>query len=282
MARTIRIGKGNLSAEINLENSQMFSLIRNGKEVMWNGGGPEGRKAEKGWQNSEYIMFPIIGAATNGKVMIEREQYYMTQHGISRDLPWSSTYSDSNSIIMQQTYEAYRTVKSGKGTVSMYPASFKIIKSYTIQGDTTDRNESMLRFRIYVNAMDDMAYTVGWHPAFRNAEGGTVTVVGTGKDRKRVIDERKVTHAEGSAMLFKDSKAVKFNSGDFTLLVEHNFGCTQLWDRGEGLVAIEPVAAPALKLTPHSDVIELEKIEGYRKLARNTYDHFSATIRIRN
>ena len=67
---TIKMANGGTEIELNLANRQLFSLKRNGVEVMWPGGAPESKRPKTGWPNSEIVMFPIIGAAPDDKIRI--------------------------------------------------------------------------------------------------------------------------------------------------------------------------------------------------------------------
>jgi hypothetical protein len=277
MGSTVIIGKGDISAEINMENSQMFSLSSKGIEVMWNGGAPEARRARNGWQNSEFIMFPIIGAANNNTVLIEGKKFPMGKHGITRDLPWHTIFLTSSSARMTQTYEAGQEVKNSKGFISVFPKSFMLTKTYSIENKKKFDGLQFV-FRLDIEPLSDyLPYAAGWHPGFRNY-GGVIEVVD--KSVETMISEKSVMESEGNAIMLRDSSSVRYRNSKFGLTIRHDFGHTQAWDRGEGLVAIEPVSAEALSHVPDSGSGELGSLRGYRRLARGSSQRFTAEIEI--
>jgi galactose mutarotase-like enzyme len=106
VAESIKLKKSDITAKINPENWQLYSLKRGNKEVMWKGGAPKQEKPDKGWQNSEIIAFPIFGPAVDGVIVYKGKEYPMGQHGLSRRLPWNEVKRTDESIIFTQHYTA--------------------------------------------------------------------------------------------------------------------------------------------------------------------------------
>ena len=109
--RTLLISNGGTYAELNTENGQLFSLMRGRVEVMWPGGAPAERRPAAGWQNSEIVMFPIVGAAPEDRFLVGSLGSFMNQHGLSRYMEWKDISSRSDRIEMKQVYRAGDVVK---------------------------------------------------------------------------------------------------------------------------------------------------------------------------
>jgi len=272
---TIKIGDRKTTAEINLMNSQLFSLKRKDVEVMWGGGAPEGYRPKSGWQNSMIEMFPVIGAPVAGRILIDGNYFPMAQHGIARDLPWEMTRSNSYSATFEQVYEGGQEVPSKKGTISVFPRSYWLTKTYEISQGT-------LVFTLEVQNPSDkmLPYAVGWHPAFRAVEGSILKVL-QGREQKDCIPLHRVREANGNVLEFDNSDAIKYENTEFSLALNHNFGRTQIWDKGEGLVALEPISAFSMSRAPvNTKETELGLQQGYKNLKRGERATFKANINI--
>jgi len=243
---------------------------------MWAGGAPEGRNPEIGWKNSEYLMFPIIGAAHKDTIRLEGEDFPMAQHGLSRDLPWNVVLHDPDKLVMVQSYEAGEEVMNSKGFISVFPESFTITKAYAIEEDAHSGSARFV-LSIDIEAGSDLIYGIGWHPGWRNIDGGIIVLPSTNS----AFAESNVREAEGNAMMLSGVKGVEYKNSEFELEMVHDFGNTLLWDRGEGLVAIEPVSAMAVRRIPGSQGKDLGELEGYTRLVRGEIKTFTAIISIR-
>ena len=280
---TVKISNGATTAEINLANGQLFSLVRDGKELMWRGGAPEPARPKSGWQNSEIIMFPIVGAAAGGRISIDGKPYPMAQHGIARDLSWESTWT-WNRITLVQQYDAGSTVErrdasgknvtdaGGNDVVSSYPRSYILTKSYSIGED------GKLRIRIEIENLSDepMDYAMGWHPAFVAPDAGTIT---PSADGGTTLSLNQVRATNMHVVAADVSDTITYRIAGAVLKLKHNFGRAQFWDEGKGYVALEPITAPSLSRLGDGPEIDLSSV-GYRTLLRGQKETFEAEIEV--
>lgn len=285
--RTAKIRNGGTSAEINLDNGQMFSLAHHDVDVMWNGGAPEGMRCTNGWQNSEIVMFPIVGGALDNQLLVEGKSYPMGKHGLSRDLPWcvSGPYSGSigNSIAFQQSYRAYTEVKNKDGFFSIFPKSFTLTKSYSIDEKGT------LTFKLEVDSYsDNLPFAVGWHPAIRTGKDSTFDVIGTKDDmfpvKAVMFPIGIVNKSKGNVLVYDNSNMVILKNKGFDVLFTHDFNHTMLWNRDEGCTAIEPITSLSLSRiaqTKGSEKLDIALLPEYMKLKRDETKTFLAKIEIR-
>ena len=274
------------TAEINPSNSQLFSLVRKNTDVMWNGGAPEGRRAANGWPNSEIIMFPIIGSAVapgqSDKLLIDGMLYQMSKHGVARGLDWEVTKCNGSEVVMVQNYIEGSGVLDGKGGVSSFPRSYKLEKTYSIV------DAGVLSFEVDVKNMSDkvLPFAIGWHPAFMVPDGSFASKINTIDTNHKAMPIREfcleeVRSAEGNVLLFENADAVFYSNPKFSLLLAHNFPWgAQLWDKGEGYVAIEPISAKSLTRSKQCGPMDLLLRDDFIQLRSGENMSFKAEISI--
>ncbi len=244
MPKVIEISNGGTTARINTENMQLFSLVRKGIDVMWSGGAPENLKPSQGWQNSEIIMFPIVGDSINGHVVIGNKQYPMAKHGISRDLEWQVEYEENDRVAMVQVYEGGTQVKSKKNEISVFPNSYVMQKEYSI----TATGKLIFRVAVDNKSNETLPYAIGWHPAFVTPlETSAAIEILTYIKEPESIGLDKIQKSDGNVMLFEKVFNVIYKHPNFSVILSHGFKWgTQLWNRGEGCIAIEPISTTSL------------------------------------
>lgn len=272
--RTLLISNGGTYAELNTENGQLFSLMRGRVEVMWPGGAPAERRPAAGWQNSEIVMFPIVGAAPEDRFLVGSLGSFMNQHGLSRYMEWKDISSRSDRIEMKQVYRAGDVVK-GK-TPCSFAGSYTLAKSYSLDG------EGKLSFTLEIKNDSDMdfRFAAGWHPAFRSVNNATFAV-GRGPVMGLSKPLEDVRNAAGNVLRFDGASDVIYRTSGFSVVMMHTFGKTQIWDKGEGLVAIEPITSPSLSGRQLGGTpIDINAQEDYRWLRRGAPVELQATVSV--
>jgi galactose mutarotase-like enzyme len=271
-------GAGMTSAKINLGNSQMFSLKHDGVEFMWGGGRPDDDKtaAEKsGWQNSEIIMFPTIGASKSGHVTIDGVEYPMGQHGTARHASFTlSDHTGSNATFVQ-TYKA-RDGVGGPGYLCSFPFDYQIKKTYSVE-------TAALTFSVGITNLSDrpMPFAVGWHPAFLTFSGQSgehfVRLVPAGTSIPQIyhVDAIKEKSKDGSVV--ESASKAEYFCPHGRISIESNLGYLQLWSPGrQNQLCIEPISA---RPDPNYEG-ELSEKQGYRALGVRATEKFAFRVEI--
>lgn len=271
---TIKMANAGTDIEINLANQQLFSLRRNGVEVMWPGGAPESRRPKTGWQNSEIVMFPIVGAATNDKIIIGGKEYTMGQHGIARYIPWRIVNPGAFSVNMVQYHYGKEGIRGKKDQISVFPESYRLAKTYYLGSG------GELGFKIDVSSEsgNELHFALGFHPAFLTPNGtGTITNRNSSHSTAMSLDS--IRNMDGCVVRFEDSRSIEYATDSFKVTLTHNLGMAQVWDNGEGCVALEPITAESLR-SPQRPDAELGSIPGYITLPGHGHASFLGTIRV--
>lgn len=269
---------GKTSAKINLGNSQMFSLKHKGMEFMWGGGRLDEDKipAEKsGWQNSEIIMFPIVGASKSGRVIIEGKEYPMGQHGTARHAGFMLSSHTGSTATFIQTYHA-RDKVGGQGYASSFPFDYRIKKTYSV-------GTAALMFAVEIANLSErpMPYAIGWHPAFLTFPDQPrehfvrVMSAETSVPQIYYIDTIKERSKNGS--IVESSSAAEYSCPLGTISVESHLGYIQLWSpEGQSQVCVEPISA---RPDPNYDG-ELSEKQGYKTLLARATEEFTFRVGI--
>jgi D-hexose-6-phosphate mutarotase len=263
VTESIKLKKSDVTAKINPENGQLYSLKRSEdekKQVMWPGGAPEKEKHMDGWPNSEIIAFPIFGP-TGGKITYNGEEYPMGQHGLSRRLPWSQVKKTEYSITFIQHYIANEIAPDG----SKFPVSFDIEKTYEIAKD------GRLIFSVTVTneGEERLSYALGWHPAFQGS--GIVKYQGSEYETREIYSEDK------NVRKLIGVNSVVFENDSYILTLESNFHNTVLWVPQGNLIAIEPVSAMPIENTKNTDLL---RADGYRGIDPHHSASYKVILRI--
>lgn len=262
MKDVISLNRG-LEAKINTLNQQLFSLNFDGVEFMWGGGKPEELKSpeeKKGWQNSEIIMFPIVGAAKNDEITIDGKKYPMGQHGIARYIQYKPLKTTNNELVYCQIYKADTELRSPKGNF-VFPIGYFLYKKYCLENDS-------LTFWVNIHNVSSkpLRYALGWHPAFRIPPSSipgksSDSYIKTRNKKKYSIEEIKKASTTG-ALRLEGENEVDYVSELGKVHLSSDFGNITVWSPQEDLICLEPVTA----LTDREYAGELKDKPGYKTI----------------
>ena len=146
-----------LKAEIDTFGAELKSVVKDGKEYMWNADPAY-------WKRTSPVLFPLVGAAVGNKYSYENKTYTMGQHGFARDMEFE--------VLSQDEVSASFILKSTEETLAKYPFPFELVLSYRLDG-----SRLTLGWSVKNTGDKKMYYAIGAHPAFNiiTAEDGTMT-----------------------------------------------------------------------------------------------------------
>jgi galactose mutarotase-like enzyme len=234
----IQLSFEGISAVVNNENAQLVSLQRDKVEYMHGGGLPEEQKSaedKKGWQNSEIVMFPIVGPAKENKIIIHGGEYPLGQHGIARHLPWSIMSQNAQGITFLQEYDANEPVQHGKMAFPMaWSHAYSMEKTYRLE-----KEKFVAEFSIQNRSSTPMPFMLGWHPAFRMSDKKESVTI-TANDQTITLDQ--VLEASMKSALFVTGKEIMYTDDEKSFTVRSDMGKFMLWSPADTLLlCIEPV-----------------------------------------
>lgn len=143
----VKLSNGTIEAVINFHGAELKSLVKNGREYMW--------QADPAfWNRTSPVLFPFVGAVADGKYRYEGAQYPMGQHGFARDMDFELRSSDSTSCEF--------VLKSNEVTLAKYPLDFVLEIGYEL----TDSGIEVKWKVSNPSETKPLEFSIGAHPAF--------------------------------------------------------------------------------------------------------------------
>lgn len=158
---------------------ELTSIIskETGFEFMWQGN-PDI------WSGQSPILFPIIGRLIDDKYTLDGKEYNMEKHGFARRNEWKFLDSDSTSMSF--------SLSENEKTLAMYPFSFDLIVTFTLDGRTLKVEHKVLN-----KNSGTMYFSLGAHPAFNCKIGDKLTFSKNEKLETEKIDLIRSLRLEG-------------------------------------------------------------------------------------
>lgn len=142
----VKISYANITASINPQGAELFSLKQSETEYMWEG------NAEF-WGKHSPVLFPIVGTLKDNKYNVNGVEYNLPRHGFARDNEFTVKHQEENKVVFSLT-------PSDK-TKQVYPFDFELELIYTV----TEKGLT-LEYVISNNGREPMPFCIGAHPAF--------------------------------------------------------------------------------------------------------------------
>jgi len=106
------------------------------------------------WGRQAPILFPVVGALKDDRLLHQGQAYPMGRHGFARDLDWTLVRLTGHSCRLR--------LRDGAATRASYPFPFRLDVTYRIEGP-----ELAVRFELHNPGDADLPASFGAHPAFR-------------------------------------------------------------------------------------------------------------------
>lgn len=135
--------------------AEILSVCRDKKEYIWNGN-PEF------WGRRTPILFPFVGQVRGGVYTHNGIRYPMGQHGFARDEEFGMRNITQNAVTF--------VLRDNARTRLVYPFSFELAVTYTLQGDTV-----AVKWNVRNTGRELLHFSIGAHPAFFCPVGGRGT-----------------------------------------------------------------------------------------------------------
>lgn len=140
------ITSGNMTAKISTMGGELCSLIKDGREYLWQAG--------DAWNRHAPILYPFICSPKDKAYLAGAKQYKMkANHGFARDLEFQPVHIADDFVVL--------CLEDNIETKSQYPYRFKLYVKYCFENGRLVNS-----FRV-VNPSDKTTYFyLGGHPAF--------------------------------------------------------------------------------------------------------------------
>ena len=231
----IQLTSPDKNSTVKLIHGELVSYVFNSEELIHQKGNP-------GWRNSDTEMFPIIGptAENNFTVSTPKGNYNQDQHGLLRELTYSTENKKTNSCTFIKKYAAYTAVENSK-----YPekSSVRLVSwpySFTFKKIVSLTNNS-LKITFEIEAEKGMPFMLGYHPAFM-LQGNLDEVVKTDKKEITIPEIMKGGDTAFPILNSNEIKLVK-KEGYNLAIKTHGFHNFMLWTPAANMLCIEPITA---------------------------------------
>tara|TARA_R110000868_G_scaffold193786_3_gene438996 strand:+ start:4223 stop:5071 length:849 start_codon:yes stop_codon:yes gene_type:complete len=142
---TVTLLNSNLTAKINTIGAELFSLVSNGKEYIWEGDPVY-------WGKHSPILFPIVGTLKNNTYTYNNDTYHLSRHGFARDNEFK--------LIDQKEDSATFSMESSAETLKVYPFEFELQLIYTLEDKSLK-----IQYKVINKENRRMPFSIGAHPA---------------------------------------------------------------------------------------------------------------------
>lgn len=127
--------------------AQLISLAdASGKEYIW-------QRDPAHWVNCSPLLFPTVGGCRDGKTLIEGNWYEIPKHGFCKVSEFAVEQSSETAAVF--------TLCDSEFTHTMYPYSFRLSLTYTLQEDGLHMD-----YEVKNTDTKTIHYLIGAHPGF--------------------------------------------------------------------------------------------------------------------
>jgi galactose mutarotase-like enzyme len=257
---TFTISSDLLKASVKARGAELCRLqTGRGLDLLWDGDPAV-------WARQAPVLFPVVGALKDGRLVHQGRAYPMSRHGFARDREFRLVRLSAHSCTLR--------LRDDEATRAAYPFPFQLDLAFTTLGP-----ELRVEYHLFNPGDQDLPASFGAHPAFRwplvpdlprsahwlefeKAEAARLPVLDAqgllaGPDRPSPLEGRRLALEEGlfaqDALVFRavQSRFVRYSAPGAPVLRVAWDGFPQLgvWSRpGAGFLCLEPwrgYASPA-------------------------------------
>ena len=220
---------------VKIEKGELISYQKNNEELMH-------QKGKPGWRNSDTEMFPIIGPteANNFSVKTPKGNYSQDQHGLLRELAYSTSNQTEKSCTFIKKYAAYTAVENSKypekssARLLSWPYPFTFKKSFELT------NES-LKITFEIIAEKGMPFMLGYHPAFM-LNGNLDELIKT--ESKEITIPEIIKGGDTAYPILNTAEISLLKKTGYNISIKTvGFDNFMLWTPVKNMLCIEPITA---------------------------------------
>ena len=135
----------NITAKINHNGAELYSLESNNKEYIWEGN-------PVFWGKHSPVLFPIVGTLKENTYTYNSISYQLSRHGFARDTTFK--------LIEKKDDLAVFSIESNEDTKKVYPFEFELQLIYSLEN-----NHLNISYKVINKGMGPMPFSIGAHPA---------------------------------------------------------------------------------------------------------------------
>ena len=167
MKETVLLISEDALSSVKIHKGELISYQKNDVEYIH-------QKENKGWNNSDTEMFPVIGPTVKNNYVVstKKGKSILDQHGLLREFEYELHKNDALSASFLKTYFKNTLLKNRKfpnkspKEFVFWPYDFSFEKKFNLTNDA-------LEIVFEINSEINMPFMFGYHPAFELSGKGT-------------------------------------------------------------------------------------------------------------
>ena len=233
MKETIILQSNNGGSQVVLEKGELISFQKEGVEYIH-------QKGDKGWNNSDTEMFPIIGPTIKNKhiVSTKKGNAILDQHGLLREFDYVLASHTTHTAEFSKRYIKHTPLKNRKFPKKslaehvFWPYDFHFKKKINLSNET-------LSITFEIHSEKNMPYMLGYHPAFKLSGLGNETL---STSSKKINLDAIFSVGADALPLLNTSQITLHNSNKKDVQIEtKGFDHFMLWTEENNMLCIEPI-----------------------------------------
>ena len=264
MKETILLISEDAHSKVKIHKGELISYQKKGIEYIH-------QKENKGWNNSDTEMFPVIGPTLKNNFVVStpKGKAVLDQHGLLREFEYVLYKNELKSAIYSKEYLKNTRLKNrkypNKSTEEFifWPYDFKFEKKFKL-------TDEALEISFEINSEKEMPFMLGYHPAFelsglsnetlstQDKKITLATIFNSGSDALPILNTNEIILKH-----FKKNN-LKINTTGF----EH----FMLWTEVNTMLCIEPIT--------HFPELSTQKYSEKNMCLSAGKNHFSVCITI--
>lgn len=246
MIETILLISDDGFSRVKINKGELISYQKTGIEYIH-------QKENKGWNNSDTEMFPIIGPTLKNNHLVSTKQgkAILDQHGLLREFEYVLLKNNQRCATFLKKYKKNTLLNNRKFPYKssekhvFWPYDFSFEKKFNLTND-------FLEVIFEITSEKGMPFMLGYHPAFELSGLGNETLIA---DSKKI--NLKDIFATGSAALpVLNSNEIILKSSEKTAvkITTKGFEHFMLWTEVNTMLCIEPITHfPELSTQKYSE-----------------------------
>ncbi len=233
-------------SRVKIYKGELISYQKKGVEYMH-------QKENKGWNNSDTEMFPIIGPTIKNKYVVStlNGKAILDQHGLLREFEYELHKNDLLSADFLKEYLKNTPLKNRKFPKKsseefvFWPYDFSFKKKFNLTNDT-------LEIVFEINSEINMPFMFGYHPAFELSGKGTEIL----KTPSKEIVLKDIFNAGSDAfpVLNTNEIIIEHSTKNNLKISTTGFEHFMLWTEDNTMLCIEPITHfPKLSTQKYSE-----------------------------
>ena len=246
MIETVLLNSDDGFSKVKINKGELVSYRKKGVEYIH-------QKENKGWNNSDTEMFPVIGPTLKNNFVVStpKGKAVLDQHGLLREFEYVLNINDRKSAVFSKIYKKNTLLKNRKFPNKsskehvFWPYDFSFKKKFTLTNDS-------LEVIFEVSSEKNMPYMLGYHPAFELSGLSNETL--STKNKNITLTNIFKSGSDALPILDTNEILLQHSTKNNLKITTKGFEHFMLWTEENTMLCIEPITHfPELSTQKYSE-----------------------------